>query len=95
MRNIENIRFKIKDLCMGTIQKRFLTCGYRKCPCHTKKGKKHGPFYYLVYTEKPSNKTKTKYLNPKIVDNIKRRIKNYALLQEYISKYIKKELNIK
>ena len=94
MKNIDNISFNIKDLCMGTIQKRYLTCGYKKCSCHSSPSKKHGPFYYLVFTNKPSNKPITKYLPAEMIPIIKEKIKNYHKLQKYIAQYIKKELKI-
>ena len=34
-------------LAMGSVQKRYNTCGKDDCPCRKDRSKRHGPYYYL------------------------------------------------
>lgn len=43
----KNELVKTSILALGSIQKRYNTCGKKDCPCMLE-GKKHGPYYYLA-----------------------------------------------
>lgn len=79
----ENILKKVpslKKILRTTINKCYLTCGYKKCHCH--KGKKHGPFIYLTATI--SGKTKGYFVPKKIIKEVKTGVSNYNQLWKYI-----------
>jgi hypothetical protein len=41
--------------CKGTVLKRRMKCGNKRCPCHRDPGKRHGPYWECTY--KVQNKT--------------------------------------
>lgn len=76
----------LKKILRTTVSKYYLTCGYKKCRCHSGE-KKHGPFVYLSFTDK--GKTKM-YFTPKDIEKyVKEGVKNYNRLWKDIYKLCK------
>ncbi len=48
--------------CKGTVLKRMMKCGQRRCACHQDPAKRHGPYFEWTYKEK--GKTVNRRLSP-------------------------------
>jgi hypothetical protein len=36
------------EVLRASCVEQFLTCGKRACPCHQRRDRRHGPYYYLI-----------------------------------------------
>lgn len=70
----------LRKILRSTISKYYLTCGYKKCRCHS--GNKHGPFTYLSAKEK--GKLKMYFVPKEITKEVKQQVLNYNKLWESI-----------
>jgi len=77
--NLKEKEYRLEDLAVGTIQKLWLTCGKQNCKCM--KGKKHGPYYYLVYTRTEDKKTSPVCISKDKVPDLERRLNNFKKLE--------------
>src|SRR5205807_6853694 len=50
--------------CKGTVLKRMMKCGNKKCACHRDPAKRHGPYFECTY--KVQNKTVNLKLYPEM-----------------------------
>ncbi len=48
--------------CKGTVLKRMMKCGQKRCACHQDAAKRHGPYFEWTYKEK--GKTVNRRLRP-------------------------------
>lgn len=48
--------------CKGTVLKRMMKCGQKRCACHQDPAKRHGPYFEWTYKEK--GKTVNRRLRP-------------------------------
>lgn len=72
-------RYRVGALAIGTVQERMNTCARVGCEC--KKGRKHGPYYYLSFVGK-NGKVVHIYLQKSELDEVKRRLKNFDHLKQ-------------
>jgi hypothetical protein len=87
--------YRLGNLCVGTIQERFLPCGKPNCQCKKKNGKKHGPYYYLSFTGRENDKRMVAItLSKEDVSGIKERIENFKKLEDEIRELLKIEFKI-
>ena len=80
-RELRERTYRLGDLCVGTIQERWLPCGKPNCRCKKEKGKKHGPYYYLAYTRIEDRKTSPVCISKCEVPGLRMRIKNFKKLE--------------
>lgn len=57
-RELETVTF----FCKGTVLKRMMKCGQKRCACQQDPAKRHGPYYEWTYKEK--GKTVNRRLRP-------------------------------
>jgi hypothetical protein len=80
---------KASLLAMGSISKRFNTCGKVDCSCMTG-GKKHGPYYYLSMAlpvsmiEKGHPRMKHFYITEREAESYRERIRVFKDLQDQV-----------
>jgi len=43
---------RVTYFCKGTVLKRMMKCGQRRCACHQDPAKRHGPYFEWTYKEK-------------------------------------------
>lgn len=43
---------KVTYFCKGTVLKRMMKCGQKRCACHQDPAKRHGPYFEWTYKEK-------------------------------------------
>ncbi len=43
---------QVSYFCKGTVLKRMMKCGQRRCACHQDPAKRHGPYFEWTYKEK-------------------------------------------
>src|SRR5436853_7236770 len=65
--------------CKGTVLKRMMKCGNKKCACHRDPAKRHGP--YLECTYKVQNKTVNLKLYPEMTPLYRDAIRQYRKLR--------------
>jgi hypothetical protein len=53
---------KATYFCKGTVLKRMMKCGQKRCACHQDPAKRHGPYFEWTYKEK--GKTVNRRLRP-------------------------------
>ena len=53
---------KVAYFCKGTVLKRMMKCGQKRCACHQDPAKRHGPYFEWTYKEK--GKTVNRRLRP-------------------------------
>ena len=53
---------KVTYFCKGTVLKRMMKCGQKRCACHQDPAKRHGPYFEWTYKEK--GKTVNRRLRP-------------------------------
>jgi hypothetical protein len=53
---------KLTYFCKGTVLKRMMKCGQKRCACHQDPAKRHGPYFEWTYKEK--GKTINRRLRP-------------------------------
>jgi hypothetical protein len=54
-RSFERLRRELDELgyfCKGTVLKRMMKCGQRRCACHRDPSKRHGPYFEWTYKVK-------------------------------------------
>ena len=56
---------KVAYFCKGTVLKRMMKCGQKRCACHQDPAKRHGPYFEWTYKEK--GKTVNRRLRPEEV----------------------------
>ena len=71
-----------KNMLYGSVVEKYVMCGKSGCKC--KKGKLHGPFYYLTYKE--NSKTKMIFLKKDVSKKAKILNDNYKLWRKYRAK---------
>ncbi len=72
----------LDDILLGSITKRYGTCGKKNCRCHIDLKNRHGPYY--IWTRKENGKTITKSLTKDQFKMCKKAISNMKRLQRYI-----------
>jgi hypothetical protein len=53
---------KVGYFCKGTVLRRMMKCGQKRCACHQDTDKRHGPYFEWTYKEK--GKTINRRLRP-------------------------------
>jgi hypothetical protein len=74
-REIANLDY----FCKGTVLKRMLKCGNKKCACHRDPAKRHGPYFECTY--KVQNKTVNLKLYPEMTPLYRAAIRQYRQLK--------------
>mgnify|MGYP001566166812 CR=1 FL=1 len=86
-RPYERLKAKLRDLgyvCVGSITRRWLTCGKPSCACHRHQARRHGPYYY--WTRKIAERTESRMLDESIIHLYKEGIRNHRNLDTLIKK---------
>jgi hypothetical protein len=65
--------------CKGTVLKRMMKCGNKKCACHRDPAKRHGPYFECTY--KVQNKTVNLKLYPEMTPLYRAAIRQYRKLK--------------
>ncbi|KXB00025.1 hypothetical protein AKJ42_01965 [candidate division MSBL1 archaeon SCGC-AAA261C02] len=68
--------YVLGELSLGSIQTKWKTCGDPNCKCA--RGEKHGPYYYLSFTDRKTGKTTFSYIHKDELSKLKGRIQNYG-----------------
>ena len=93
-KRIETIKRKLSalgNMRPGSLSTQFNVCGNPTCRCKDPDNpKKHGPYYQLSYTHKM--KSRTQYVRPEWVDEIRGQIEVYKRFKKLIEEWI--ELSI-
>jgi hypothetical protein len=74
-REIANLDY----FCKGTVLKRMMKCGNKKCACHRDPAKRHGPYFECTY--KVQNKTVNLKLYPEMMPLYRAAIRQYRKLK--------------
>ncbi|KXB06251.1 hypothetical protein AKJ53_00955 [candidate division MSBL1 archaeon SCGC-AAA382F02] len=85
--------YKLKELSLGSIQEKWKKCGDPDCRCA--RGKKHGPYYYLAYTDRDTGKTTTVYLQEEELPELRERIQNYEKFKEELRELVEIEVELR
>ncbi len=85
--------YKLGDLSLGSIQKRMLTCGDPDCKCA--RGEKHGPYYYLTYTDPETGNPAQVSIEESEVSDLKERIENYRSFKEDLKELLDLEVEMR
>lgn len=78
-------------IAQGSITERYLTCGTKKCACHTDPTKRHGPYVYL--TSKVQGKTVSKMLKGDTAKLMKQWVNNRIELDSIVEQL--REISVK
>jgi hypothetical protein len=70
--------------CKGTVLKRMMKCGQKRCACHQDPAKRHGPYFEWTYKEK--GKTVNRRLRPEEVPFFEAAIQQYRKLQSVLKR---------
>jgi hypothetical protein len=76
-KRIEELKKRISRIdwiFVGTLLKRYKSCGKEKCPCGKDQKFWHGPYY--IWTRKERGKTVTQTLNEEQAELVKKGLKN-------------------
>jgi hypothetical protein len=87
--------YKLSELCPGTIQESWLTCGKPNCKCKKENGKKHGPYNYLSFTGRGDKRMVTILVPKEDVSEIEKRINNFRKLEKDVRELVELEFKIK
>jgi len=84
---------QLGDLRPGTLSRQYNVCGNPTCRCKDPKDpKKHGPYYQLSYTYR--GKSRTEFVRKEVVQEEKRRIRNYAIFRLLTQEWIDLSIEI-
>jgi hypothetical protein len=70
---------ELRYFCKGTVLKRMMKCGQKRCACHHDPAKRHGP--YFEWTYKAKGKTVNVRLRPEEVPVYKAATQQYRTLK--------------
>lgn len=79
---LEKANLLMRDMIKGSLIEHYKKCGRKNCIC--RKGKLHGPYWYLSYAE--ADKSVLRYINQKDLARIDRLAKNYKSFQFNITR---------
>ncbi|KXB06096.1 hypothetical protein AKJ53_01375 [candidate division MSBL1 archaeon SCGC-AAA382F02] len=85
--------YKLGELSLGSIQEKWKKCGDPDCRCA--RGEKHGPYYYLAYTDRDTGKTTTVYLQEEELPELRKRIKNYEKFRDELHELVEIEVEMR
>lgn len=86
---IENIKKRINKigyLRSGSLSEQYNVCGSPGCKCKATPPQKHGPYNQLSFTK--NGRSSTKFINRKIIKNIKSEVNNHAQLKKLVAKWV-------
>lgn len=69
---------KLGYVCLGSIAKRWLTCGQPSCSCHRDPARRHGPYYH--WTRKVGKRTESRMLPESMVRLYREGMRNHRRL---------------
>lgn len=90
----ERLKAKLQRLgyvCVGSITRRWLTCGKPSCACHRHRTCRHGPYYY--WTRKVAGRTESRMLDKSLVLLYKEGIRNHRNLDALVETMRKMSLS--
>lgn len=73
---------QLQYFCKGTVLKRMMKCGQKRCPCHTDPAKRHGPYFEWTYKQK--GKTVNIRLRPEEAPVYEAAIQQYRRLKSIL-----------
>jgi len=73
---------KLTYFCKGTVLKRMMKCGQKRCACHQDPAKRHGPYFEWTYKEK--GKTVNRRLRPEEAPIYKAATQQYRKLHSLL-----------
>lgn len=82
------------EIIRGTLMKYYLTCGTKSCHCHKKESKKHGPYWYIAVSYGKRKKQKLYKLKREVVEEAKKKIKNYQRLWKVVCELSEKNIQL-
>lgn len=71
-------------VCLGSITRRWITCGNQACACHRDPDRRHGPYYQ--WTRKIGGRTQTRMLDESLVRLYQEGIRNHHRLDAILDK---------
>lgn len=71
-------------ICLGSITRRWITCGNLACACHRDPDRRHGPYYQ--WTRKVGGRTQTRMLNESLVRLYQEGIRNHRRFDAILEK---------
>ena len=74
---------ELAECVRGTVVTRYSRCGKPNCGCATDDSRRHGPYHYLLVTT-GRGKTKTQFIPPHMLADVKRWSANYTRLKQVI-----------
>lgn len=83
----EKLKAKLQNLgyvCLGSITRRWLTCGKPSCICHQDPSRRHGPYYH--WTRKVRGRTQSRMLDESLARLYEQGIRNHQSLNAIIEK---------
>jgi hypothetical protein len=75
---------KVDYFCKGTVSKRMMKCGQKRCACHQDPSKRHGPYFEWTYKEK--GKTINRRLRPEEASVYEESIQQYRKLNSILKR---------
>jgi len=85
--NFEGLKQELEQVtyfCKGTVLKRMMKCGQKRCACHQDPAKRHGPYYEWTYKEK--GKTVNRRLRPEEAPIYEAATQQYRRLHSILSR---------
>lgn len=83
----EKLKAKLRGLgyvCLGSITRRWLTCGKPSCICHRDPSRRHGPYYH--WTRKVRGRTQSRMLDERLARLYEEGIRNHRSLDALVEK---------
>ncbi len=71
-------------VCLGSITRRWITCGNPACACHRDPNRRHGPYYQ--WTRKIGGRTETRMLDESLLRLYQEGIRNHRRLDAILEK---------
>jgi hypothetical protein len=75
---------KVTFFCKGTVLKRMMKCGQKRCACHQDPAKRHGPYFEWTYKER--GKTINRRLRPEEAPIYEAAAQQYRKLQSVLKR---------
>ncbi len=75
---------QVSYFCKGTVLRRLMKCGQRRCACHKDPAKRHGPYFEWTYKEK--GKTVNRRLRPEEAPTYEAATQQYRKLQSVLKR---------
>jgi hypothetical protein len=75
---------QVSYFCRGTVLKRMMKCGQKRCACHQDPTKRHGPYFEWTYKEK--GKTVNRRLHPEETPVYEAATQQYRKLQAVLKR---------